>query len=51
MCKYAAYIIDTLNHYNTISELLKPDERIHTLLEKHKAELAQHGQMTIDFKA
>ena len=51
MCKYAAYIIDTLNHDNTISELLKPDERIHTLLAKHKAELAQHGQMTIDFKA
>ena len=51
MCKYAAYIIDTLNHDNTISELLKPDERIQTLLEKHKAELAQHGQMTIDFKA
>ena len=51
MCKYAAYIIDTLNHDNTISELLKPDERISTLLEKHKADLAKHGQMTIDFKA
>ena len=51
MCKYAAYIIDTLNHDNTISELLKPDERISTLLEKHRADLAKHGQMTIDFNA
>lgn len=49
MCKYVSYIIDTLNHDNTISELLKPDKRIASLLEKHKAELAGQGQMAIEF--
>ncbi len=49
MCKYVSYIIDTLNHDNTISELLKPDKRIAALLEKHKAELAEQGQMAIKF--
>ena len=50
MCKYVSYIIDTLNHDNTISELLKPDKRIAALLEKHKAELANQGQMAIKFE-
>ncbi len=50
MCKYVSYIIDTLNHDNTISELLKPDKRIATLLEKHKADLAEQGQMAIKFE-
>ncbi|MBE6559285.1 MAG: ribose-phosphate pyrophosphokinase [Ruminococcaceae bacterium] len=50
MCKYVSYIIDTLNHDNTISELLKPDKRIAALLEKHKADLAEHGQMAITFE-
>ena len=36
MCKYVAYIIDTLNHDETISNLLNPAKRIHNLLEKHK---------------
>ena len=36
MCKYVSYIIDTLNHDETISELLNPVKRIHTLVEKHK---------------
>ena len=36
MCKYVAYIIDTLNHDETISELLNPVKRIHKLLDKHK---------------
>ncbi len=49
MCKYVSYIIDTLNHDNTISELLKPDKRIAALLEKHKADLAEQGQMAIKF--
>ena len=40
MCKYVSYIIDTLNHDYTISKLLDPVTRIHTLLDKHKAELA-----------
>lgn len=40
MCKYVAYLIDTLNHDTTISGLLDPVKRIHTLVDKHKAELA-----------
>ena len=32
MSKYIAYIIDTLNHDKSISELLNPVERIHRLL-------------------
>ena len=36
MCKYVAYIIDTLNHDETISELLNPVKRIHKLLDQHK---------------
>ncbi len=47
MCKYVAYIIDTLNHDETISGLLNPAKRIHNLLEKHKKELG--GQMKINF--
>ena len=34
LCKYVAYIIDTLNHDRTISNLLNPVKRIHSLLEK-----------------
>jgi len=33
LCKYVAYIIDTLNHDRTISNLLNPVKRIHSLLE------------------
>ncbi len=47
MCKYVAYIIDTLNHDDTISTLLDPAKRIHKLVDKHKK--AQGGQMKIDF--
>ena len=47
MCKYVAYIIDTLNHDDTISTLLDPVKRIHNLLDKHKKE--QGGQMKIAF--
>lgn len=35
MSKYIAYLIDTLNHDTTISELLNPVARIQKLLEKH----------------
>lgn len=38
MCKYVSYIIDTLNHDETISNLLNPVKRIHALLDRHKAE-------------
>ena len=36
MCKYVAMLIDTLNHDETISELLNPVNRIHNLLDKIK---------------
>ena len=36
MCKYVAYIIDTLNHDSTISDLLNPVKRINKLVTKHK---------------
>jgi len=48
MCKYVSYIIDTLNHDATISNLLNPVERIHNLLEKHKVDMAE--QMKIKFE-
>ena len=41
MCKYVAYLIDTLNHDRTISGLLDPVKRIHSLLDKHKANLTE----------
>ena len=49
MAKYVAYIIDTLNHDATISNLLDPNARISKLLEKHRAELGEQGQMSMDF--
>jgi len=39
MSKYIAYLIDTLNYDNSISDLLNPAERIKKLMEKHTAEL------------
>ena len=41
MCKYVAYIIDTLNHDATISDLLNPVQRIHNLMDKHIKELGK----------
>jgi len=38
MSKYIAYIIDTLNHDCSISDLLNPYERIQRFIEKYKAE-------------
>jgi len=49
MCKYVAYIIDTLNHDHTISNLLNPVQRIHNLMEKHKAEMA-NSQIKMKFE-
>ena len=37
MCKYMAYIIDTLNHDQTISHLLNQSPKIHNVLDKYKA--------------
>ena len=39
LCKYVAYLIDTLNHDTTISQLLDPVKKITTIVEKHKAEM------------
>lgn len=36
MSKYIAYIIDTLNHDSSISDLLNPNDRIQKLLAKHQ---------------
>lgn len=36
MSKYIAYIIDTLNHDSSISDLLNPSERIQTIVSKYK---------------
>ena len=47
MCKYVAYLVDTLNNDETISNLINPIKRIENLMEKHRAELA--SQMKIDF--
>lgn len=38
MCKYVAYIIDTLNHDSTISKLLNPSERIHAFINNWERE-------------
>ena len=48
MCKYVSYIIDTLNHDATISELLNPVKRIHALMEKHKKQ--QSRQLKMEFE-
>ena len=37
MCKYVAYIIDTLNHDRSVSGLLDQSKRIHNLIADHKA--------------
>lgn len=47
MCKYVSYIIDTLNHDETISNLLNPVNRIHNLLEKHNNTRAGQLKMNI----
>ncbi len=49
MCKYLSYIIDTLNHDETISHIIDPVKKIHALLERHREETG--GQMKIDFTA
>ncbi|MCI9338246.1 MAG: ribose-phosphate pyrophosphokinase [Lachnospiraceae bacterium] len=36
MSKYVAYIIDTLNHDSSISDLLNPDERIQSIVARYK---------------
>jgi len=48
MCKYVAYIIDTLNHDSTISDLLNPVKRINKLVAKHKK--SREKQIKMDFE-
>lgn len=36
MSKYIAYIIDTLNHDSSISDLLNPLDRIHSIINRYK---------------
>ncbi len=48
MCKYVAYIIDTLNHDATISKLLSPIERINTLIDRHKSKSTQQLKLDLD---
>ncbi len=38
MSKYISFIIDTLNHDKSISQLLNPVTRIHNLIENHRKE-------------
>ena len=48
MCKYVAYIIDTLNHDATISDLLNPVKRINKLVSKHKK--SREKQIKMEFE-
>ena len=50
MCKYVAYLIDTLNNDESLSALLNPVKRIQTLMDKHRSALASQMQMTFDDK-
>ncbi len=45
MSKYISILIDTINHDETISQLLVPVNRIKALMEKHKAELKEQVSM------
>jgi len=45
MSKYISLLIDTINHDETISQLLVPVNRIKALMERHKAELK--GQVSM----
>ena len=48
MCKYVAYLVDTLNHDSSISDLLNPVGRINKLLAKHKARMPIPEQVSLD---
>ncbi len=37
MSKYIAYLIDTLNHDASISDLLNPVERINSIIERYNS--------------
>ena len=48
MCKYVAYIIDTLNHDDSLSDLLNPVKKIHAIVDKHKQEHDTQVKMEFD---
>lgn len=48
MCKYVSYIIDTLNHDETISNLLSPIKRINSLLERHRKDMTRQLEIKFD---
>lgn len=48
MCKYIAYIVDTLNHDQSTSVIIDPIKKIHALVDRHNAE--SQAQMKIDFE-
>ena len=37
MCKYMALMVDTLNKDHSISDLLNPVEKIHTIMDEHRS--------------
>ena len=41
MSKFIALIIDSMNHDVSISSVLSPTDRLHTLLERHRKDLAE----------
>ncbi len=43
MSKYISYIIATLNHDRSLSNLLNPYDRLHKLMGKYNAEQAANG--------
>jgi ribose-phosphate pyrophosphokinase len=46
MCKYVSFIIDTINKDASISDLLNPVQKIHTLVDKYNA--GQHSEIDED---
>ena len=48
MSKYVSYIIDTLNHDDSLSDLLNPVKKIHALVDKHKQTLDAQVAMKFD---
>jgi len=48
MCKYVSYIIDTLNHDDSISTLLNPVQRIHALLDRQAKKLEDAAQVKLE---
>ena len=48
MCKYVAIIIDTLNRDQSISTLLNPVKKIHSILDEHQKKV--DTQIKIDIE-